>query len=439
MLVPQLGTTGIRALADAGLLGPQVLAAHCVQADTEEIELLATHDVAVAHCPRSNAYLGCGVAPLRELREAGVRVCIATDSPASTPSFDMFDEMRAAIAAARARERRSDALSAADALELATLGGARALGLDSDRGSLTPGKRADLTVLSLAETPWLPWEDPVTASVLGGAPERVVATLVSGRTRYEKGGKTWLELIDAAHGARDRLLPARRQAVVIEDTMFFPRLRRQAKWVFLFLAIVFALGFVGFGVGAGGIGLGNVFEGVADYGVPSVSEAEKRVSENPRDPAAFRELATAHQAETTRRGRSRRWRTSSLSARRTSMRSASSPASTSSQAAEAQQRANDANIRAAYIAPGASVAGSILLDGKPLDPSADLERGQPAAVRRGATWRSARRSRHRPARSRPTRSSPPRSRATRPSSSCSARRRRAQATRRRRSPRTRSS
>jgi 5-methylthioadenosine/S-adenosylhomocysteine deaminase len=208
MLVTPPGTTGIRALADAGLLGPHVLAAHCVHADEEEIELLATHDVAVAHCPRSNAYLGCGLAPLTELRAAGIRVCIATDSPASTPSFDMFDEMRAAIAVARARERRSDALGAADALELATLGGARALGLEADRGSVTPGKRADLTVLSLAGTPWLPWEDPVTSTVLGGAPERVVATLVSGRTRYEKGGKTWLDLIDAAHSARARLLHA---------------------------------------------------------------------------------------------------------------------------------------------------------------------------------------------------------------------------------------
>ena len=106
------------------------VAAHCVKADEEEIALLAEHDVAVAHCPRSNGILGCGVAPLTALREAGIRVCIATDSPASTPSFDMFDEMRAAIVGARAREGRPDALTAADALELATLGGARALGLD---------------------------------------------------------------------------------------------------------------------------------------------------------------------------------------------------------------------------------------------------------------------------------------------------------------------
>jgi 5-methylthioadenosine/S-adenosylhomocysteine deaminase len=118
----------------------------------------------------------------------------------------MFDELRAAVASARARERRPDALSASDALELATLGGARALGLEGETGSLTPGKHADLTVLSLAGSPFLPWEDPVTAAVLGGSPERVVATLVSGEPRYEKGGETWPELIVAAHSARERLL-----------------------------------------------------------------------------------------------------------------------------------------------------------------------------------------------------------------------------------------
>lgn len=206
MLVPPLGTTGIRALADAGLLDASMVAAHCVKADAEEISLLAEHDVAVAHCPRSNGILGCGVAPLAALREAGIRVCIATDSPASTPSFDMFDEMRAAVVGARAREQRPDALTAADALELATLGGARALGLEDSLGSLVPGKRADLSVLSLADTSFIPWEDPVTGVVLGGSPHGVVATLVSGKPRYEKGGTTWLELIDAARRARSRLL-----------------------------------------------------------------------------------------------------------------------------------------------------------------------------------------------------------------------------------------
>jgi 5-methylthioadenosine/S-adenosylhomocysteine deaminase len=205
-LPPPLGESGIRALARRGLLGPSMVAAHCVHVDPEEIALLAEHDVAVAHCPRSNAFLGSGIAPLTAMREAGIRICIATDSPASTPSFDMFDELRAAIAGARAREQRPDALSAHEALELATLGGARALGLEADTGSLTPGKHADLLVLSLADSPFLPWEDPVTAAVLGGSPERVVATLVSGTTRYERGGKGWPELIDAAHSARVRLL-----------------------------------------------------------------------------------------------------------------------------------------------------------------------------------------------------------------------------------------
>jgi len=109
LLVPPPGTTGIRALAEAGLLDSNMIAAHCVKADEEEIALLAEHDVAVAHCPRSNGILGCGVAPLAALREAGIRVCIATDSPASTPSFDMFDEMRAAIFASGRPSRRSAA------------------------------------------------------------------------------------------------------------------------------------------------------------------------------------------------------------------------------------------------------------------------------------------------------------------------------------------
>src|SRR6185436_13990060 len=150
------------------------------------------------HCPRSNGYLGCGVAPLRELRDAGVTVSIATDSPASTPSLDLFEEIRTAIVAARARERRPDALSAAQALELATLGGARVLGLDDRIGSLAPGKQADLTVISLAGSPFDPVEDPVAAAILGGSPDRVTATLVAGETRYSKGTTSWLDSTRAA-------------------------------------------------------------------------------------------------------------------------------------------------------------------------------------------------------------------------------------------------
>jgi 5-methylthioadenosine/S-adenosylhomocysteine deaminase len=205
-LVPPPGRTGIRLLAEAGLLGPRVSAAHCVHADEEEIGLLARHGVGVAHCPRSNGMLGCGVAPLRELVDAGVAVGIATDSPASTPSFDLFEEMRTAVVAARAREQRPDALTAARALELATLGGATVLGLQDELGSLVPGKHADLAIVSLEGSPLDPVEDPVVSVVLGGSPERVAATLVAGEDRYRRGITAWPDSTRAARRARSRML-----------------------------------------------------------------------------------------------------------------------------------------------------------------------------------------------------------------------------------------
>jgi 5-methylthioadenosine/S-adenosylhomocysteine deaminase len=210
-LLPPIGETGIRALARAGALGPEMVAAHCVDLEPEEIDLLASLDVAVAHCPRSNGYLGCGIAPLADLLEAGIRVGIGTDSPASAPSFDMFEEMRFAVACARARERTPQALTATRALELATLGSARALGIASEIGSLLPGKRADIAIVALDETSLLPWEDPQAAVVLGGSPERVVLTVVDGETRYEKGEFEWDVLRSASAAARGRMLAGGRK------------------------------------------------------------------------------------------------------------------------------------------------------------------------------------------------------------------------------------
>jgi 5-methylthioadenosine/S-adenosylhomocysteine deaminase len=206
LLAPPEGQTGIRRLAAAGLLNETVVAAHCVKVDAEEIGLLAGNGVAVTHCPRSNALLGCGIAPLGELRAAGLRVGVGTDGVSSVPSHDFFDELRTVISLARAREERADAISASTALELATLGGARALGLDAEVGSLVPGKRADIAIVSLSGSPYLPWEDPAAAVVYGGAPERVLATLVDGEARYERGGFEWHELIDGASRARERML-----------------------------------------------------------------------------------------------------------------------------------------------------------------------------------------------------------------------------------------
>jgi cytosine/adenosine deaminase-related metal-dependent hydrolase len=210
LLVPPPGASGIRHLAANGLLGPETIAAHCVDLEPDEIELLAANGVAVAHCPRSNGYLGCGFAPLTALRAAGVRVGIGTDSPASAPSFDLFEELRTAIVVARAREHGSDTLTARDALRLATLDGARALGLEHEVGSLSPGKQADLVIVALSETSLVPWEDPAAALVLGGSPSAVLATYVEGRPRYERGELDWHELRNAAASARGRMLAAGR-------------------------------------------------------------------------------------------------------------------------------------------------------------------------------------------------------------------------------------
>ena len=206
LLVPPSGRRAVATLEP--VLGPDLLCAHCVEVDDGEIALLAERTVPVAHCPRSNALLGCGVAPLAALRAAGIRVGLGTDSPASAPSFDAFEEMRAAVYAARAREKRPDALLATDALRLATIDAARALRIDDRVGTLTPGKRADLAILSLQGSPYHPVEDPAAAVVFGGSPDRVLETIVDGKTRYThtEREEQWREVRNTASAARHRML-----------------------------------------------------------------------------------------------------------------------------------------------------------------------------------------------------------------------------------------
>ncbi|HEU0194929.1 MAG TPA: amidohydrolase family protein [Gaiellales bacterium] len=169
------------------LLGPDTVLIHGVFLNPQDIATAAELDLPVVHCPRSNALLGCGIAPLRELLDAGLRVGLGTDSPASAMVFDMWEEMRFAVMAARARGGSADALSAADALDLATRGAARAIGLGDRVGTLAEGMTADLTVLDLTGSPFLPWGDPVVAAVFGGSPNRVAISLVNGEIRYRRG------------------------------------------------------------------------------------------------------------------------------------------------------------------------------------------------------------------------------------------------------------
>ncbi len=129
-------------MADAGALDGRVLAAHAVWLDDDDVALLAEHDVAVAHCPGSNGKLGSGIAPLQRLVEAGVRVGLGTDGPASNDDLHLWDEMRLAAILARATAGDPGALSTAAALRLATRGGGEALGLPV--GALEVGRPADL-------------------------------------------------------------------------------------------------------------------------------------------------------------------------------------------------------------------------------------------------------------------------------------------------------
>jgi 5-methylthioadenosine/S-adenosylhomocysteine deaminase len=190
----------------ADLLGSDTVAIHGVFLDERDIALAAELDVPVVHCPRSNALLGCGIAPVTELLAAGVRVGLGTDSPASAMAFDMWEEMRSAIMLARARAREANAMTAATALELATLGAARAIGLDARTGSLTPGKAADLTVLDLTGTPFLPWDDPVVATVYGGGASRVALTMVEGTVRYDREAPVPIQ--EGADRVRAKMLAA---------------------------------------------------------------------------------------------------------------------------------------------------------------------------------------------------------------------------------------
>jgi tetratricopeptide (TPR) repeat protein len=151
--------------------------------------------------------------------------------------------------------------------------------------------------------------------------------------------------------------------------MFFPRLRRHAKWMFLFLALAFGLGFVGFGVGAGGIGIGDVFRDAAGgSGVPSISDAQERVLENPKDAQAFRDLATAHQAAGNTDDAIEALQSFTELRPRNTDALRELAALYLQQASAAQERAQIYQTRAAYLAPG-TVRGTIFqLGSNPLDP-----------------------------------------------------------------------
>jgi cytosine/adenosine deaminase-related metal-dependent hydrolase len=179
--------------AKQGALRPEALAVHCVHQTADDIALLAGSGAAVVHCPKSNAKLGAGVAPLTEwLRTPGLRVALGTDSAVSNNTLDLWEEMRFALLLQRARTETVEAVTARQVLHMATLGGAEALGLAAQTGSLTPGKRADMIAVRLASAHTIPATDPYAALVYSARASDVVYTLCDGDPLFDHG--RWLTM-----------------------------------------------------------------------------------------------------------------------------------------------------------------------------------------------------------------------------------------------------
>ena len=170
-----------------GLLELRPLLIHCVRVTAPDIRRIAAHDCAVAHCPASNAKLGHGVAPLLALLDAGVRVGLGSDSVAANNRLDLLDDARLTILMQRAASRRFDALSSIEALTLATRGGAEALGLAHEIGTLEVGKAGDLAAFSLGSPRTTPTFSPEDALVWAAAGRQASLVVVDGDERVRDG------------------------------------------------------------------------------------------------------------------------------------------------------------------------------------------------------------------------------------------------------------
>jgi cytosine/adenosine deaminase-related metal-dependent hydrolase len=198
------GCTPVEYLADVGWLADDVWCAHCVHVRPDELARFAQHGVGVAHCPASNLRLGAGVAPVREMLDAGVQVGLGVDGSASNERGDLMYEVKQALLVARGRGGPR-AMTAREALRLGTRGGAAVLGRD-DIGSLEPGKRADIAIWRTDGLELAGADDPVAGLVLSG-PHRVERLYVGG-VPVVRGGH--LVRADEEEIAREQRLQAKR-------------------------------------------------------------------------------------------------------------------------------------------------------------------------------------------------------------------------------------
>ncbi len=179
--VTQLGKRPLARLADLGLLGPRLIAVHMTQLLPAEIEALARDNVSVVHCPESNLKLASGFCPVHALVKAGVNVALGTDGAASNNNLDMLEEMRIAALLAKGASGEATAVPAHTALRMATLNGAKALGIEARTGSLTAGKAADIAAIDLAAISSQPVYDPLSQIVYTATRDQVTDVWVHGR------------------------------------------------------------------------------------------------------------------------------------------------------------------------------------------------------------------------------------------------------------------
>ncbi|WP_126445327.1 TRZ/ATZ family hydrolase [Sulfuricystis multivorans] len=188
------GVRPLERLERLGLLGPQLIAVHAVHLSDAEIDLLVDHGSHVVHCPTSNMKLASGLAPVSALLAKGVGVGLGSDGAASNNRLDLMQEMRHAALLAKLGSRDAAALPAHQALRLATLAGARALGLDDEIGSLLPGKAADLCALRLDDWALQPCYDPVSHLVYVAGREQITHVWVAGKLRIKDTRAVGLDL-----------------------------------------------------------------------------------------------------------------------------------------------------------------------------------------------------------------------------------------------------
>ncbi|MEO0579258.1 MAG: amidohydrolase family protein [Pseudomonadota bacterium] len=194
----EYGATPLERLQASGLLNTGLSLAHAIQIGSEDLRIIATSGASVVHCPQSNAKLAAGIAPLRALCDAGVNVGLGTDGAASNNDLDMLSEMHTASMLARLREADPLALTAHECLAMATLGGARTLGLAQDVGSIERGKYADLVAIAFDEPACWPVHDPVSQLVFAAARCDVADTWIAGQKRFSAGSYSRLDL-NAVH------------------------------------------------------------------------------------------------------------------------------------------------------------------------------------------------------------------------------------------------